>query len=203
MQYQLQLVAQETLYRGFLRLDRYRLRHSLYAGGWSNELIRERVESFRASSVLPYDPVRDEVVLIEQFRIGALEEGRGAWVLEVVGGIIDAGETPEGVAQREAMEEAGCPLLELEKICEFMVAPGTSTERIHLFCARVDAGQAVGIHGVHHEGEDIRVEVLGFAAAMAELYGGRINSTSTIVAMQWLALNRDSLRARWLGSTQP
>jgi len=198
MQFEVQIVASETLYKGFLQMNRYRLRHSLYAGGWSNELVRERVESFRASSVLPYDPERDEIVLIEQFRIGALEEGRGAWVLEVVGGIIDAGETPEQVAARESMEEAGCPLLDLVKICELMVAPGTSTERIHLFCARVDSAKAAGIHGVHQEGEDIRVEVLGFEAAMAELYGGRINSTSTIIAMQWLALNRDRLRAEWL-----
>jgi len=199
MKYRYRILHTETPYQGFLRLNRYHLRHDLFAGGESRPLMRERVEMFQAVSVLPYDPLLDQVVLIEQFRIGAMEHPGGAWVLEVVGGIIEAGESPRQVAHRETLEEAGCELLALEPICDFMVSPGTSTERIHLFCGRVDASKAGGIHGVGAEGEDIRVEVLDFAAAMAELYHGRINSTSSIIAMQWLALNRQGLRRDWLG----
>jgi ADP-ribose pyrophosphatase len=200
MDYDYQILDSETLADSFLRLKRYRLRHSLFAGGLSNELVRERVEGYRAAALLPYDPVRDEVVLIEQFRIGALEDRGGAWILEVAGGILegDQDQDPELVARRETMEEAGCEVTALEFICEFMVSPGTTTERIHLYCGRVDASKAAGIHGVHEEGEDIRVQVLTADDAIAELYTGRINSTAIIIAMQWLALHRDELRKRWL-----
>ena len=197
MKYEFKILDVETGYDGFLKLNRYRLKHALFAGGESRALVRERVESYRAASALLFDPDRDQVVLIEQFRIGAMDHPDGAWVLEVIGGVIDENESPEEVAFREAVEEAGCRIRELVPICDFMVAPGTSTEHIHLFCGRVDASEAAGIHGVDEEGEDIRVEVLDAERAIDELYGGRINSTSSIIAMQWLALNRERLRELW------
>jgi len=198
MDYKFKTLHIETLTDGFLPLKRYRLEHSLFAGGNSDELIRERVEGYSAASLLPYDPVRDEVVLIEQFRIGAIEDTAGPWILEVVGGIIEGADSPEDVARREAVEEAGCQVDELIPICEFMVSPGTSSERIHLFCGRVDASKAEGIHGLEHEGEDIGVVVLSAEDAIAGIASGKINSTASIIALQWLALNRDDLRGRWL-----
>jgi ADP-ribose pyrophosphatase len=198
MDYDYEILETETLAESFLTLKRYRLRHSLFAGGVSNELLRERVEGYCAAGLLPYDPVRDEVVLIEQFRVGAMEDRGGAWIPEIVGGILEQDQDPEAVARREAVEETGCEVTELEPICEFMVSPGTTTERIHLYCGRVDASKAAGIHGVHEEGEDIRVEVLEADAVIAELYNGRINSAYTIIALQWLAQHRDELRRRWL-----
>jgi len=196
MKYEYEILEKGQLSTGFLKLVRYRLRHRLFAGGWSEEVVRERLEPLRASSVLLYDPQQDEVVLIEQFRIGALESDN-PWLLEIIGGHIGAGETPEEVARRESLEEAGCEVLDLLPICEFLVTPGTSGERNHLYCARVDASQAGGIHGIKEEGEDIRVEKMSFADAMDEIYGGRINSTTGIMAMQWLALNREQLQQRW------
>lgn len=200
MDYQYTIIDAETKADGFLPLKRYRLQHSLFVGGMSAELIRERVEGYRAASLLPYDPIRDEVVLIEQFRIGAIEDRAGAWILEVVGGIIDGVQTPEQVARQEAMEEAGCEVGELVSICEFLVSPGTSTERITLFCGRVDSTTADGIHGVDAEGEDIRVVVMSADEAIKGIESGRINSTASIIALQWLALNRDDLRGRWVDS---
>lgn len=197
MKYQYEILETVPMSTGFLKLNRYRIRHSLFAGGMSGEIERERVEGLQAASVLLYDPVRDEVVLIEQFRIGALEEAKGPWLLEIIGGHIGEGETPEDVARRESLEEAGCEVLELLPICEFLVSPGTTSERIHLFCGRVDAANAVGIHGVDDEGEDIRVEVMPTDAALQELYGGRINSTTAIMALQWLALHREQVREGW------
>jgi ADP-ribose diphosphatase len=202
MKYQYKILQTESKTDGFLPVKRYRLQHSLFAGGTSEELIRERVEGYRAASLLPYDPVSDEVVLIEQFRIGAIEDKAGAWILEVVGGIIEGGQSPEQVARREAIEEAGCDVRELVSICEFLVSPGTSTERIHLFCGRVDASKAAGIHGLDREGEDIRVMVMPADEAIAGVSSGRINSTATIIALQWLALNREDLRQRWIKDQQ-
>jgi ADP-ribose pyrophosphatase len=200
MDYQFKIIHTETLTDGFLPVKRYRLRHSLFAGGESQELLRERVEGYRAASLLPYDPVRDEVVLVEQFRIGAMEDQAGAWILEIVGGIIEGERSAEQIARKETMEEAGCEVDEIVSMCEFMVSPGTSSERVQLFCGRVDSSKAEGIHGLDHEGEDIRVVVLPADEAIKGIETGRINSTSTIIALQWLALNRDDLRRRWLGN---
>ncbi len=197
MKYEYEILEQQRAFNGFLTVNRYRLRHRLFAGGWGEEIVRERVEPLRAASVLLYDPQRDEVVLIEQFRIGALESRPHAWVLEIIGGHIGKGESPEAVARRESQEEAGCTVLELLPICEFLVTPGTSGERIYLFCGRVDASNASGIHGLMDEGEDIRGEVMSADKAIGELYNGRINSTTGIIALQWLALNREPLRQRW------
>ena len=197
MNYEVKIVETENLYRGFLGINRFHIRHSLFAGGIGPVIIRERVESYQAASILLYDPFLDKVVMIEQFRIGAIDDPGGAWVLEVIGGVIERGEAPEEVARREAVEEAGCRPERVESICDFMVSPGFSTERIFLFCGEVDASSAGGIHGLEQEGEDIRVEVLSSDEVIGELYDGRINCTSAIVAVQWLAMNRERLRREW------
>lgn len=199
MKKHLEVLARETVFDGFLRVDRYRLRHSLYAGGTSRELVRERVERLRAAAILLYDPDADQVVMVEQFRIGAHEAGEGAWLLEVVGGYVPPEESPEAVARREAVEEAGCEVGEIEPIGEFYLSPGTSVERISLYCGRVRAPAGGTVHGLDDEGEDIRVEVLAADAAIAELFTGRVNSTTAIVTLQWLAARRVDLRRRWRG----
>jgi ADP-ribose pyrophosphatase len=199
MKYLFEILKTETAYQGFLQLNRYQLRHDLFAGGVSPVIGRERIEGYNAASVLLYDPNLDQVVMIEQFRIGAMADPRRAWLLEIVGGLIEGDESAEAVAQREALEEAGCEIQDLIPICDFWVSPGYTTERIFLFCGRVDASNAGGIHGLDNEGEDIRVEVMQAADVISELYGGRVNSTSAIVAVQWLAMNRDKLRKKWLG----
>lgn len=198
MQYQYELIESDPVYRGFLKINRYRLRHDLYLGGKSESLIRERLEQLRAVSVLLYDPRLDQVVLVEQFRIGAVGTERVPWILETVGGFTPEGESDESVARREAMEEANCEIGRIEHICEFMVSPGISVDRISLYCGEVDASNAQGVHGLDHEGEDIRVVVMNADAAIAELYTGRANSTSIIIALQWFAIHRHTLRQQWL-----
>lgn len=199
MDYKVEIVQKETCYQGFFRLERYRLRHSLFRGGWSPELARELLERGHAAAVLLYDPDRDSVVLIEQFRIGALDAPGGPWLLEIVAGIIGGDETAADVARREAMEEAGCRVLDLIPICEYFVSPGGTSERITVYCGRVDAADVGGIHGLAQEGEDIRVHVVLFADALEMLRTGRIDSASPIIALQWLALHREEVRQRWLG----
>jgi ADP-ribose pyrophosphatase len=198
MKYHYEILDSQAVYRGFLKLNRYRLRHELFQGGESESLVRERLEGLRAASVLLYDPRLDQVVLVEQFRIGALGRESRPWVLETVGGYVPEGEADEAVARREAMEEANCVIGRIERICEFMVSPGISIDRIVLFCGEVDSSVATGVHGLDHEGEDIRVVVMAADDAIGELYRGRANSTSILIALQWLAMNRESLRDRWL-----
>lgn len=197
MKYALQVIAKESCFDGFLKLARYRLRHSLFAGGWSPVIERERLEYLNSAAAILYDAVRDRIVMVEQFRIGALEHGIGAWTLEPVGGVLEMGEDASEVVRREAMEEAGCRISNLEPIGAYHVSPGTSADRVRLFCGRVDATPAGGIHGLSEEGEDTRVVIMDPEQAMGELYSGRINTSAAIIAIQWLAMNRNRLRIEW------
>ena len=183
--------------QGFFRIDRYRLQHELFAGGWNQPLTRELFERGHAAAMLPYDPGLDSVVMIEQFRIGALDVPGGPWLMEIVAGMIEVGEQPEQVARRESVEEAGLVIGRSELICDYLVSPGGTSERIAVFCGEVDASGAGGIHGLVEEGEDIRVTRVVYADAVAMLADGRLNSASVIIAMQWLMLNRERLREQW------
>jgi ADP-ribose pyrophosphatase len=192
-----EIFSQEVAYEGFFRIKRYRLRHRLFDGSWSAEITREVFERGHAAAVLPYDPVRDQVILCEQFRIGALRAPGSPWLLEIVAGIISAGESPEDVVRREAVEESGCPVDELVPICEYFVSPGGTSERMSLFCGRVDASRAGGTHGLEEEHEDIRVVVMSADEAIAQTQGGTIRAAAPIIALQWLHIHRDQLRRRW------
>jgi len=191
-------ILEKTIgYEGFFRIERYCLRHRLFSGDWSRPLVREVFERGHAAAVLPYDPIRDEVVLIEQFRVGALNAPSGPWLMEIVAGIVEANETTEGVVKRESIEEADCIITDLILLYNFLVSPGGATESVALFCGRVDTTHAGGIHGASEEGEDIKVHVVSVDAALKLLQTGKINSVSAIIALQWLALNRDQVRTMW------
>jgi len=195
-----EIIDKQLGYDGFFRIEKYRLRHTLFNGGMSETIRRELFQRGHAVALLPYDPVTDELVLIEQFRIGAIDDPAGPWLTEMVAGIIDKDETPEAVARREAKEEAGCEILALEPIMNYYVSPGGASETIALFCGRVDSRQVTeGIYGLDEEHEDIRVIKLPFDQAVAWLDEGRINSAAPIIALQWLMMNRPALRQRWTG----
>ncbi len=190
MDYRYQLIEEEPRYRGFLKLHRHRLRHASFRGGWCPEIVRERLEGLEAVSVLLYDAPADAVVLVEQFRVGLVGQVEPPWTLETVSGFCDrAHESPEAVARREVSEETGLRLRALDPIGAFFVSPGISVERIHLFLGQVDSAEAGGVHGLADEGEEIRVVVLPREQALAERFG-RIASTSVLVALQWLELER-------------
>jgi ADP-ribose pyrophosphatase len=193
-----EIIEKTTPYQGYFQVDVYRLRHRKFDGGWTQPLTRELFERGHATAVLLYDPERDAVVLVEQFRIGAHAAGFDPWLVEVVAGIIEAGEDPAEVARREAVEEAGRVITDLEPIGTFFLSPGGSSETLVLYCGRVDSRGAGGVHGLDHEGEDIRVVVLPPDEALARVMATRGANANAVIALQWLALNRESLRARWL-----
>ena len=191
------IINREIRFQGFFRLDKFRLRHALFEGGMGDEMSRELFVRDHAVAMLSYDPKLDQVVLIEQFRIGALDDPDGPWLTEIVAGIVDEGESIEDVAYRESIEEAGCQVEALIPICKYYPSPGACNEVIHLFCGKVDASQAGGIHGLDHEHEDIRVFSVDFEEAMSWVESGRINSAAPIMALQWLALNKDKVQQAW------
>ncbi|MGZ8216881.1 NUDIX domain-containing protein [Methylomagnum sp.] len=189
-----EIIAETPLYRGFFNLSRIRLRHTLFGGGWSEPLDRELFHRGRCVGVVLYDPKADRVVLIEQFRIGALCVKDDPWLLEIVAGAVEDGESHEAVARREALEEAGCEIRELIRVGEFFTTPGACAERLTLFCGLVDSSGVGGVHGLAEEQEDIRASVVDFTEAMAWVEEGLIDSAIPIVGLQWLALNRERLR---------
>ncbi|MFM8444001.1 MAG: NUDIX domain-containing protein [Methylococcus sp.] len=188
-----EIMDESPLYRGFFNLTRYRLRHTLYAGGWCEPLVRELFHRGRCVAVLPYDPETDRVILIEQFRIGAVGDKETPWLVEIVAGAIEPGEEPEAVARREAEEEAGCRLGELIHIGDFYTTPGGCSEKVSVFCGLLDGPIEEGVFGLSEEGEDIRAMALSADEALAWLAAGLIDSAIPALALQWLALNRGRL----------
>lgn len=195
---QVRVIDRTLAFDGYFKIIRYRLAHNLFAGGESPELSREIFERGRAVAVLPYDPKQDSVVLIEQFRPGALGVERDPWLIETVAGIVEPDEDLQDVARREGREEAGLEFESLERIVRYFASPGGSTETVDLFVGRVDNVETGGFFGLASEGEDIKVHVVSSETACAWLAEGRIKVATTIIALQWLLLNRDRLRSAWL-----
>ena len=192
-----QILRREQCFSGFYRLERLHLRHRQFSGAMGAELSRELFVRHDAVCVLPYDPQRDEVVLIEQFRVGAMGRAANPWLVEMVAGLIDKDEQPEEVAHREAEEEAGLTFSALWPITKYFPSPGGSTEFVHLYLGRCDSSGAGGVHGLEEEAEDIRVTVWAFEDALQAVRDGKISNAASIIALQWLALNRAEVRGLW------
>ncbi|MBK1874731.1 MULTISPECIES: NUDIX domain-containing protein [Marinobacter] len=187
----------EIVFQGFFRMDKLCLTHPRFDGRNMPQFTRELFIRGDATCVLPYDPERDEVVLLEQFRLGALGRDQSPWLLELVAGMNEEGESSEEVAQREAEEEAGLSFSKLEKICDYLVSPGGTTEMVYLYCGKVSTESAGGLFGLEEESEDIRAHVVSADEAIAMISDGRINNAAAIIAIQWLQINRARLRAGW------
>lgn len=189
-------VSSERVYDGFFKVDKLCVQHKLFAGGWSEVVTREVFRRGHAVAMLPYDPIRDEIVLIEQFRVGALETSEQPWLLEIVAGMIGENEDPEGVCRRESIEEAGLEVGNLVKLTEYLPSPGGMTERLHLYIGAVDASKAEGVHGLDYEHEDILVHRVSRLKAFEMLKQGKFDNSAIIIAIQWFALYFDELREK-------
>ena len=192
-----ELVRHEVAYQGYFKVGRYFFRHGLHQGGQSEVISREVFERGQAVGVLPYDPVRDEVVLISQFRAGAYVAGHHPWTWEIVAGILEPGETPEHLVRREAVEEAGLTIGETIPIHRVMLTPGACSEACTMFLGRVDTSNAGGVHGLKSEGEDSLVKVVPFAELGGLLDRDEVDNAVTVISLQWLLLHRDEVRRRW------
>jgi ADP-ribose pyrophosphatase len=194
---EVEVIERVTAFQGYFRVDRYLLRHALFAGGMSRPLSREVFERGQVAAVLPVDVTARRLVLIEQFRPGAFANGWDPWLLECVAGVIEPQESAEDMARREAMEEAGCLVHDLIPMARFLTSPGASTESVTLFCARVDSHGLGGLHGLADEDEDIRVTTWSFQEAFDLVRDGRIVNAKTIIALQWLELNLERVEREW------
>lgn len=191
-----EILSTQTLFQGFFKMVKYRFRHRLFEGGWSQPVERELFVRGHAAAMLPYDAQRDEVVLIEQIRVGTLEQ-EYPWQIEIVAGIMDADESPEELVRREAVEEAGLEVQQLVKVTSYYPSAGGCSEKLDVFVGQVDATDAGGVHGLDYENEDIRVLVVSRQEAMTMLADGKIENGASIIALQWLALNYEQIQSQW------
>ena len=187
------LVSREVVYQGFFSMEKLRLRHRLFDGSWSQEFSRELFVRGKAVGVLLYDPKRQRIGMIEQFRIGALEAPQGPWQLEVVAGIVEEGESLSDVAHRELEEEAGIRDVKLIPICDYLVSPGGTNERLVLYCGLTDLPDEGGGFGLASENEDIWFHVMDESQAMDLLAKGHCDNAASIICLQWLQLHRETL----------
>ena len=192
-----EIIARETLYSGFFSMELYRFRHRLFNGEMSGEIRREIFERGHAAVLLPFDPVRDEVVLVEQIRIAAYDVSESPWLLEMVAGMIEEGESVEDVARREALEEAGLVVGRTKPVLSYLASPGGTSERLSIMVGEVDATTAEGIHGLADENEDIRVHVVSREQAYQWVEEGKIDNAASVIALQWLQLHYQTLRNEW------
>ncbi len=194
MKKDVKILNKDTVYNGFFRMEELRLQHTLFTGGWSSEITRELFVRGNCVAVVLYDVKHDEVILIEQFRVGAIDNPINTpWLIEIVAGVIEDGETAEEVARRESLEEAGCEIVNLICIGSFYLSPGGASEQITLFCGLVNSENVGGIHGLAEENEDILVRAVPFNEAYEMVERNEIDSAIPIIAIQWLALHRHEL----------
>jgi len=192
-----EIIARETAWKGFFSIVRYRFRHRRFSGEMSKEVVREVFERGHAAVLLPYDPLRDEVVLIEQIRIPAFDVSKTPWLLEMVAGIIEPNESAEDVVRREALEEAGLTVGRVKPVLNYLASPGGTSERLSILVGEVDASLAKGCHGLEEENEDILVHVVSREQAYRWVEEGIIDNAASVIALQWLALHHEKLREEW------
>jgi ADP-ribose pyrophosphatase len=195
--------ADETVWNGRFPVQLVRFRQRRFDGTMSGPRSWELLRRGKAAAVLPYDPVADLVVVIEQFRLPAFAAGLPPVMVELAAGLIDGDDTPEATIRREAVEEMGLELHELERIGDFLLTPGGCDELCTLFAGRVRLGAIgpdglLGIGGLASEQEDIRVRALPAAHVIEQALAGAYPNSVATLGLLWFAARRDWLRARWL-----
>ncbi|MDP8033155.1 ADP-ribose diphosphatase [Pasteurella atlantica] len=187
----IEILREETVYKGHFELKKVFFRHKLYAGGMSGEVCRELLMKGAASALIAYDPVKDNVVLIEQVRIGAYEpeSKKSPWLLELIAGMIDTDESPEEVAIRESKEEAGLTVENIQHALTVWDSPGGMAEKLHIYLGLVDTTNVGGIYGLEEENEDILVHIVSREIAYQWIEEGKIDNVIAVLGLQWLQLN--------------
>tara|TARA_Y100001935_G_C17180992_1_gene445129 strand:+ start:104 stop:685 length:582 start_codon:yes stop_codon:yes gene_type:complete len=183
------IISKKNIYSGFFEMNEVILKYKKYNGSWSKEVKRELFGGSQVAAVLPYDPIKKEIVLIQQFRPGTISKNLNNYLNEIVAGIIDHGEDPEVAASRECYEETGCEVNKLIPIQGYFPAPGSSESYYHLFLAEIESFEGDRIMGLETENEDILVKSYKSSQVEKMLKKGEILNGLSLIALQWFFLN--------------
>ena len=189
MKSKFKIINTRKIYSGFFQMNEISLKYKKYNGDWSNTIKRELFGGAQVSAVLPYDPKKKEIVLIQQFRPGTISKNVNNYLNEIVAGIIDPGENPEETAKRECLEETGCKVKKLIPIQGYFPAPGSSESFYHLFLAEIETFNGIRITGLETENEDILVQSYKVENVKKMLENGEFLNGLTLIALQWFFLN--------------
>ena len=191
--------AKRSVYKGFFSVEEHDLTYQKFNNERSDIVTRSTLVSSDAVIVLPYDPVNDRILLIEQFRVGPYIKGdENPWVLEPIAGLIDEGETPESAGIREALEEAHLEIKRLELVARSYPSPGISTEFFHQYIGIVELLDSSNlIAGLQSENEDIRSHIFEYEQFFEMIESGKVKVGPLILLGLWLSKNRNRLRKKF------
>ena len=179
--------SREFLFRGFIQVEKVSFRHRLFnQPDYSPVIQRELIHRPEAAGVLLYNDQQQRFALIEQFRVGALNDSEPAWQLEVIAGGLDGDEAPEDCIRRESLEESGCEVQQLQHLFSFYPSAGACSEFFHLYAAEVELPKMGGIFGMPDEGENIQLHLFDYSEVGTLLRNGRLRNAPVIMALQWL-----------------
>lgn len=207
MDYKVKQLKKIKEFKGYFEINKYLFSYRQFNGEMGKTVEREIFERGHAVAILPYDPITDKIILIEQFRPGTyigmqdtnwLDKKSNPWMYEIVAGIIDDGETIEDVARRETKEETNLEVTNLSYIQPFFVSPGAVSEFIHLFIAQIDSYKAGGVFGLDYEAENIKTHIFTCAQAWDMLDKGKITNATALIALQWLRQNQQNIKRQWI-----
>ena len=192
--------AKRSVYKGFFSVEEHDLTYQKFNNEQSNVVTRSTLVSSDAVIVLPYDPINDRILLIEQFRAGPYVKGdENPWVLEPIAGLIDEGETPESAGIREAQEEAHLEIKKLELVARSYPSPGISTEFFHQYIGIVSLPEETNlVSGLESEAEDIRSHIFSYEEFYKMIVEGEMNVGPAILLGLWLSKNRKSLIKKYM-----
>ena len=179
--------SREPIFRGFIQVEKVSFRHRLFnQPDYSPVIQRELIHRPEAAGVLLYNDQQQRFALIEQFRVGALNDSESAWQLEVIAGVLDGDEAPEDCIRRESLEESGCEVQQLQHLFSFYPSAGACSEFFHLYAAEVELPKMGGIFGMPDEGENIQLHLFDYSELGILLKNGRLRNAPVIMALQWL-----------------
>ena len=183
------IINKKNIYKGFFEMNEYELIHKKHDGNWSDKIKREVFGGAHVASLLPYDPIKKEIILIQQFRAGILSRHKENLLYEIVAGIIDKNENPDQTSIRECFEETGCDVKKLIHIQDYFPAPGSSESFYHLYLGEVESFKGTRLRGLKKENEDIMVSSFKIQEVRKMLDSKRIKNGLTLIALQWFFLN--------------
>jgi len=183
------IISKKNIYKGFFEMNKLEFTHKKHDGTWSDSVQREVFGGAQVSTLLPYDPKKQEIILIQQFRAGIISKHKDSYLYEIVAGIIDKNEDPEKTAVRECFEETGCKVNKILPILNYFPSPGASESHYHLYLGEVDSFEGTRIKGLKNENEDILVSSFKVEKVRSMLKNNLIKNGLTLIALQWFFLN--------------